>query len=71
LFHTQSENFGIGHSTFGDIKKNRNLMLQFSYEREERGIKEVVKSMKLGATADLDNSLYMAVSKKRLEGSPL
>uniref|UniRef100_A0A1X7VWW7 HTH psq-type domain-containing protein n=1 Tax=Amphimedon queenslandica TaxID=400682 RepID=A0A1X7VWW7_AMPQE len=66
-----SEKFGIGHSTVGDIKKNRDKILQFSKEREERGVKEVVKSMKLGANADLDKAVYIWLCQKRLEGVPI
>uniref|UniRef100_A0A1X7VQJ9 HTH psq-type domain-containing protein n=1 Tax=Amphimedon queenslandica TaxID=400682 RepID=A0A1X7VQJ9_AMPQE len=63
-----NEKFGIGHSTVGDIKKNRNLMLQFSKEKEEQGIKEVVKSMKLGANADLDKAVYIWLCQKKARG---
>ena len=41
-----SEKFGIGHSTVGDIKKNRNKILQFSKEREEHGMKEEIVQYK-------------------------
>ena len=49
-----SEKFRIGHSTVGDIKKNSDKRLQFSKDREARGMKEEIKSMKLGANPDLD-----------------
>ena len=42
-----SEKFGIGHSTFGDIKR---IAIKYNLlRREERGMKEEIKSMKLGA----------------------
>ena len=63
-----SEKFGIGHSTVGDIKKNRDKILQFSKEREERGMKEEIKSMKSGANPDLDKAVYLWFCQKRLEG---
>ena len=61
-----SEKFEIGHGSVGDIKKNRDKILKISKEREECGMKEEIKSIKLGANPDLDKAVYVWFCQIRL-----
>ena len=65
------DKFGIGRSTVGDIKKNREKILQFKKDTVEMGMRRDQKTMKLGGNAKLDKALYVWFSQKRVEGVPV
>ncbi len=56
--------FNIGHSTVGDIKRNKEKILQFKKDTVEMGMRHELKSMKLGANEKLDKALYVCLPPK-------
>jgi hypothetical protein len=66
-----TKKFGIGKSTVGDIKKNREKILQFQRETIEMGMSRKAKSMKLSVDKKLDQALYVWFRQKRMEGVPV
>lgn len=65
------ERFGIGRSTVGDIKKNREKIIYFKKETEGMGMKIEPKMMKLSNNVQLDKALYVWFCQKRMEGVPV
>ena len=65
------EQYGIGRSTVGDIKKNRKKILEFSSKMVEMGMSRKAKVMKLGDDDKLDQAVYLWFKQKRMEGVPI
>ena len=63
--------FNIGRSTVGDIKRNKEKILQFRKDTVEMGMRHELKSMKLGANEKLDKTLYVWFTQKRMEDIPI
>jgi len=66
-----AEKYGIGRSTVGDIKRNKERILQFKSEMVSMGVKRTVKVMKVGDDKQLDQALYLWFKQKRMEGVPV
>ena len=65
------EQYGIGRSTVGDIKKNRRKILEFSSKMVEMGMSRKATVMKLGDDDKLDQAVYLWFKQKRVEGVPI
>ena len=66
-----AEKFGIGKSTVGDIKKNREKILKFKTEMNDMGMTRSAKVMKLSDDSKLDQAVYLWFRQKRMEGMPV
>ncbi len=66
-----AEKFGIGKSTVGDVKKNREKILKFQGEMIDMGMSRKAKVMKLGNNQKLDQAVYIWFRQKRMEGVPV
>ena len=66
-----AEKFGIGKSTMGDIKKNREKILRFQRETIDMGMSRKAKVMKLSHDKKLDQAVYVWFRQKRMEGVPV
>lgn len=65
------EKYGIGRSTVGDIKKNRDKFTEFQSVVVSMGMSRDVKAMKLGDDQQLDQAVYIWFKQKRMEGVPI
>ena len=65
------EKYGVGRSTVGDIKKNREKIISFKKEMIDMGMKRKAKVMKLADNSQVDRALYMWFTQKRTEGIPV
>ena len=66
-----SEKYGIGRSTVGDIRKNKDKILKFSRDAAETGFKKKAKVMKPAKDEHLEEALYIWFKQKRMEGIPI
>ena len=65
-----AETFGIGMSTVGDIKKQKEKIQQFGNEIAEMGMTRKAKTMKLGKVKKLIQAVYMWFKQRRMKGEP-
>ena len=66
------EQYGIGRSTVGDIKKNRAKIISFKKNLVEMGCtSKKAKVMKLSTNDELDKAVYVWFKQKRMEGVPV
>ena len=66
-----AEKFGIGKSTVGDIKKNREKFLKFKSEMVAMGMKKKAKVMRLTYDKQLDQVVYIWFKQKRMQSVPV
>lgn len=65
------EKYGIGRSTVGDVKKNRDKLTKFRSDMVSMGMSRDAKVMKLGDDQRLDQAVYIWFKQKRMEGVPI
>ena len=65
------EKYGIGRSTIGGIKKNRDKLTNFKGAFVSMGMSRDVKIMKIGDDQWLDQAVYIWFKQKRMEGVPI
>ena len=65
------EKYGIGRTTVGDIKRNREKILAFKKGMLDMGMTRKAKVMKLSDNIQLEKAVYIWFKQKRMEGVPI